>query len=117
MSEFLPQQVRDEMERARRAKRRRRTHMKLHAGGQEFTILRYWRDGFALDAEDAPGLRGLVDVYDHGKHLCQALIVASSEADGERVFEVKTATPADRRGPAADFVRETPEPTGLLTKR
>ena len=91
--------------------------MMVRAGGQDFVILRYWQSGFALDSRDAPGLRGLVDVYDRGRHLCQALIVTSSEADGERVFEVKTATPAADRAPAADFVRERPEPMGLLTRK
>lgn len=117
MSEFLPQEVREELERARRAKRRKRTHMKVCAGGQAFTILRYWDGGFAVDAADAPHLRGLVDVLDRGKLLCQALIVTSSEAEGERVYDVKTATPATRSAPPVDYVQERPEISGLLTKR
>ncbi len=116
MSEFLPQDVRRELEQARRAKRRLRTHMCVRVGGHDFTILRYWETGFALEASDAPGLRGLVDLYDHGRHLCQALIVASSELDNERVFEVKLTTPAIKTAPPVDFVRERPEPAGLLTR-
>ena len=117
MSEFLPRELREEMELARRKKSRRRSRMKVRAGGHDFVILRYWDNGFALDAEDAPGLRGFVDLFDEGKHLCQALIVTSSEAEGERVFEFKSATPAADKAPAADFVRERPEPAGLLTRK
>ena len=117
MSEFLPREIRDEMERARLAARRRRSHMKVRAGDREFVILRYWDGGFAVDSDDAQNLRGLVDVYDRERHLCQALIVTSEEADGERVFEVKTETPAAKTAPAADFVRERPEPAGLLTRQ
>ncbi|SDI72934.1 hypothetical protein [Aliiruegeria lutimaris] len=115
MSEFLPRELRDEMERARRTQRRKRTYMKVRAGEQEMPILRYWESGFAVTAEDAPRLRGLVDQFDHGKHLCQALIVTSSETDGERIYEVKTANPAGRSAPAVDFVRERPETVGLLS--
>lgn len=116
MSEFLPREIRDEMERAQKARKRKRTYMKVRAGDQEFTILRYWESGFAVDAEDAPNLRGLVDLFDRGKHLCQALILTSSEADGERVFEVKTANMADKTAPPVDFVRETPDPVALLPR-
>lgn len=117
MTDFLPREVREEMQRARESKNRRRTHMKVRAGGQDFTILRYWRGGFALDAAEAPKLRGLVDVFERERHLCRALVVTSSEADGERIFEVKTSTLAADRAPAADFVRERPEPAGLLPRR
>ncbi len=91
--------------------------MKVRTGGQEFVILRYWHDGFSLDAGDAPALRGLVDLYEQDKHLCQALIVTSAEEDGEQVFEFKSSTRATRSAPPADFVRDTPEPAGLLTKQ
>ncbi len=114
MSEFLPRAVREELETARKTGRRKRRHMKVRAGGQDFTILRYWDDGFSVAADDAPGLRGLVDLFDRGRHLCQALIVTSSEADGERVFEIKSATPADPAPPPADFVRDRAEPVALL---
>ncbi|PRY21152.1 hypothetical protein CLV78_11025 [Aliiruegeria haliotis] len=117
MSEFLPEAVRQELEQARKATKRRRTRMKVRTGGQEFTILRHWQGGFALDAQEAPGLRGLVDLYDHGKHVCQALIVATREEDGERVFEVKSSTSATDKAPAADFVHERPEPAGYLTRQ
>ncbi|MFD0981549.1 hypothetical protein [Tropicimonas aquimaris] len=116
MSEFLPKEVREELESARKETKRRRSRMVVRVGDEDFTILRHWEGGFALDVADAPGLRGLVDLYDGGRHLCQALIVASAEADGERVFEVKRTTPAAGAAPAADFVRDRPEPSGLLPR-
>jgi len=116
MSEFLPESVLRELAAARGSSRGKRSHMKLRTGGQEFTILRYWNGGFALDASDAPPLRGLVDVYESDTHICRALIVTSAEGDGERVFDVKLSTPASGTAPPADFVRERPEPAGLLPK-
>ena len=68
MSEFLPKEVREGLEQARKHKLRKKSRMKVRVGDQSFTILRYWDDGFALDADDAPQLRGLVDLYDGGRH-------------------------------------------------
>ena len=59
----------------------------MRVGDQSFTILRHWDAGFALDKEDAPHIRGLVDLYDGARHLSQCLIVASSEDADEMVYE------------------------------
>ncbi len=93
MSEYLPQSVRQELELARKQKLRRKSRMRVSVGDQQFTILRYWDEGFALDVDDAPHLRGLVDVYDGARHLSQCLIVASEEEAGEMVYEFKRSTP------------------------
>lgn len=99
MSEFLPQDVRDGLEMARKHKLRKKSRMRVKAGDQTFTILRHWTTGFALDADDAPRLRGLVDVFDGARHLSQCLIVASSEDGGEMVYEFKRATPHVEKAP------------------
>ena len=99
---FLPKEVREGLDQARKTKQRKKSRMRVKSGDQTVTILRYWDAGFALDADDAPHLRGLVDVFDGARHLSQCLIVASEENSGEMVFEFKRATPhADR--PAADY--------------
>ncbi|MCV6595178.1 MAG: hypothetical protein OIF48_19695 [Silicimonas sp.] len=116
MSDFLPKAVRDELELARKQSLRKKSRMKVCAGGETFTILRYWDDGFALDAADAPRLRGLVDLYDGGRHLSQCLIVASEEEAGERVFEFKRATAASDHA-ALDYEQSQDAPAGLLTYR
>ncbi|MEM6727997.1 MAG: hypothetical protein AAF618_05820, partial [Pseudomonadota bacterium] len=78
-----------------------------------FPVLRIWETGFSLDPEDAPNLRGLVDLYDGPRHLYQALIVTSSEEAGERRYEFKRNTAAQDEAPL-DFVREAPKPIALL---
>ncbi|NNE79826.1 MAG: hypothetical protein HKN18_06085 [Silicimonas sp.] len=115
MSEFLPKEVREGLEQARKHKLRKKSRMKVRVGDQSFTILRYWDDGFALDADDAPQLRGLVDLYDGGRHLSQCLIIASEEDGGEMVFEFKRATVAADQAPL-DYERTT-KTIGLLTHR
>ncbi len=100
---------------ARKLKLRKKSRMRVKAGDQTFTILRYWDRGFSLDAEEAPKLRGLVDVFDGARHLSQCLIVASEEDGGERVFEFKRATPHSET-PAVDYEVQD-GPAGLIGYR
>lgn len=99
MNEYLPKDVAEGLELARKQKLRKKSRLKVKAGDQSFIILRYWDQGFALDAEDAPHLRGLVDVYDGARHMSQCLIVASEEEGGEMVYEFKRATPHSEAAP------------------
>ena len=113
MSEFLPKEVRAGLEAARKRDLRRKSRLRVKVGDQTFTILRYWDQGFALDVEDAPHLRGLVDVYDGARHLSQCLIVASEEEAGEMVYEFKRETMATDRAPL-DYERDEFAPVALL---
>lgn len=113
MSEYLPKEVREGLEQARKQKLRKKSRMRVKTGGQTFTILRFWEKGFALDADDTPNLRGLVDLFDGSRHLSQCLIVASEEEGGERVFEFKRATPHSDV-PAVDYEIAEDAPVALI---
>lgn len=113
MSDYLPKEVRDGLEAARKLKLRKKSRMRVQAGDRTFTILRSWGDGFALDSEDASRLRGHVDLYDGAKHLSRCLIVASTEEDGETIYEYKRATPIAERA-ALDYSRDEDAPVALL---
>lgn len=115
MSEFLPKEVREGLELARKRSSRRRGRLNIRAGDKCVAVLRCWEGGFAVDADKAQAMRGLVDLYDGGRHLSQCLIVASREDAGERVYEFKRATAATERAPL-DYVRQF-EPFGLITHR
>lgn len=112
MSEFLPKDVREGLEMARKHKLRKKSRLRVKAGDQTFTILRYWDKGFALDVDDAPNLRGLVDVYDGARHMSQCLIIASEEDEGEMVYEFKRSTIHSEEA-ALDYERGS-GPVGLL---
>lgn len=114
MSEFLPLEVREGLAEARKARRQARSRIRVRADGVEYPVLRHWNRGFALSVDDAPNLRGLVDLFDGARHLCQALIVASTEDEVERVFEFKYATRVTRTAPPADFARDADAPVALL---
>ncbi|MXW84875.1 MAG: hypothetical protein F4Z55_02765 [Boseongicola sp. SB0667_bin_21] len=115
MSEFLPKEVREGLELARKRSSRRRGRLNVRAGDRCVAVLRCWESGFAIDAENSQALRGLVDLYDGGRHLSQCLIVASREDADERVYEFKRATPASDRVPL-DYEWQF-KPFGLITHR
>jgi hypothetical protein len=115
MSEFLPKEVRVGLEMARKRDLKRKSRLRIRVGDQVFPVLKFRDSGFALDSENAPHLRGLVDLYDGGRHLYQCLIVASAEEAGEMHYEFKRNTAAIDRAPL-DFCREKNAPVALLKR-
>lgn len=116
MLEFLPNEVREGLEAARKKDLRRKARLRVQVGDAVFPVLRFWDHGFALDADLSPGkLRGLVDVYDGPRHVFQCLIVASGIEDGELVCDFKRATAVSDRA-ALDFYREDDAPAGYLPR-
>ena len=67
-----------------------------------------------MDADDAPQMRGLVDLFDGAQHVSQCLIVASDEENGEFKFEFKRNTAAQDIAPV-DFEKDLNAPIALLT--
>ncbi|MEM9709973.1 MAG: hypothetical protein AAF871_14420 [Pseudomonadota bacterium] len=113
MSDFLPREVREGLLNARKHNLRKKSRLKVKAGDETFTILRSWDTGFALDSEDASQLRGLVDMFDGARHLSQCLIVASTEENGETIYEYKRATPVSDRA-ALDYSYDEDAPVALI---
>jgi hypothetical protein len=115
MLEFLPKEVRDGLEMARKRDQKRRSRLRVQVGEAVFPVLRFWDEGFALDASLTPNLRGLVDVYDGSRHIFQCLIIASSQENGELVCDFKRSTMVADRAPL-DFWRDENAPVALLPK-
>lgn len=115
MSDFLPEAVRKGLEDARLAMLRRSSRLCIHDGDRIHRVLRLWDGGFSLASEDAPVLRGFVDLYDGPKQIYQCLVVASHDEDSERIYEFKWHTAvADQ--PPADFAREGEGPVALIPR-
>ena len=113
MSTFIPSDVQAGLDAARKRSLARNSRLRVETGDRSFRILRFSETGFSLDADTAPNLRGLVDLYDGGRHIGQCLIVASDEENGELRFEYKRNTCAHDRAPL-DFAREENAPIALL---
>ena len=113
MTDFLPKDVLDGLRAAQKKAERKRSRRTVHVGDEAYPILTFAEDGFTLDAEHAPHLRGLVDIYEGSRHLYQALIVASG-LDGDVMrYEFKRNTLASDRAPL-DFYQEQDVPIALL---
>ena len=114
MTTFVSKEVADGLEVARKNALRKKSRLRVRAGSNTLTILKYWDNGFTVDMEDAPQLRGLVDLYDGTLHLYQCLIIASSEDGDEMHYEFKRNTLAVESAPL-DFVREVDAPIALIS--
>jgi hypothetical protein len=115
MLEYLSKEVREGLEMARKRERARKSRLRVQLGEHVFPVLRMWEEGLALDADRVGHLRGLVDVYDGTRHVCQALIVASTVENGELICEFKRSTPAQDKAPV-DFWQDENAPAGYLPK-
>ncbi|QBY01771.1 hypothetical protein E2K80_14425 [Rhodophyticola sp. CCM32] len=116
MTDFLPKDVLEGLKAARKRDLKRRAHRRVHVGDEVYPILDYGEDGFAVDAETAPRLRGLVDIYDGPRHLYQALIMASAHEGDLMRYEYKRNTPAADH-PPVDFEHPDLSAIALLSDR
>lgn len=113
MSTFVPKEVREDIEAARLAGLRKTSRLRVRAGDDIYPVLRMWKTGFSVAADEVPALRGLVDLLDGTKHIYQCLIVAAEAEAGEMRYEFKRRTVAADRAPL-DFYRDPGAPVGLL---
>ncbi len=113
MSEYMSKEVREGLEMARKAQLAKRSRLRVQVGDEIYPILRFSDKSFAIDAENAPHMRGLVDIFDGGRHMYQALIVATSFDGHAMVYEFKRNTVASDRAPL-DFERDETAPIALL---
>ncbi len=116
MLESLPQSIWNELHVAQTKAAEKRTRLRVEANGESYRITRLTSNGFALDLDGAPNLRGLVDIYDGGRHLSQCLIIAASEDNGQMIYDFKRNTAAGDGAPL-DFVRAENAPIALLGRQ
>jgi hypothetical protein len=113
MESFLSREVLEGLARARNADQRKKNRLRLTAGGESFPVLRLWDNGFSMDASHKQHLRGLVDIFDGGRHLSQCLII-HSERDGSTMrYEFKRKT-EHVDAPPVDFEIAEDAPVALL---
>lgn len=115
MTTFLPKEVQDGLEAAHKKALRKRNRLRVVVGEDRYPILRLWDHGFSVSREGVPSLRGLVDVYDGGRHLWQCLIVAAADEIDEVHYEYKRQTAANEKA-ALDYEILPDAPAGLLPR-
>ena len=113
MSTFFSREVQAGLDAARLAALKKSSRLRVLADDEIHPVLRLWRDGFAVEAETTPPLRGLVDLYDGTRHLYQCLIITSEVSNGELICTMKRSTMALDKAPL-DYVRDEDAPVGYL---
>ena len=115
MSTYVPDAVQAGLDAARVSRLKRASKLRIETEDGYFRVLQLWGNGFSVSLDDAPKLRGLVDIYEGSIHLFQCLIVASSQEGGQMHYEHKRMTAVTRSAPR-DFVAETDAPVALLAE-
>lgn len=115
MSEYLPKEIRDQLRAAVSKSKRSRATRCVHVGDEAFAILEMGEDGFSVEAEETPRLRGLIDIYEGPRHLYQALIVAAARHGDTMRYDFKRNTAATLNAPV-DFEISDSRPAALLTR-
>lgn len=115
MLEFLPKDISEGLAAARTAQLKRRSRLRVNVGGAEYPVLKLWDDGFAVDAELTPHLRGLVDVYDGARHILQCLIVAAEAENGQLTCTFKRSNTVRENAPL-DYWRDENAPVAYLPR-
>ncbi len=114
MFESLPEDIRRGIAAAQKRAQRKSSRLSVQVGDQVLPILRLWDNGFSVDAERTPRLRGLVDIFDGPRHVSHALIIAAGEEAGEMTYEFKRDT-IIAQTPIRDYVEDRGPTAGYLT--
>ena len=116
MSTYVSKDIQESLDQARLSRMKRKSRLRAETSEGYCKILRLWDTGFSVAAEDAPNLRGYVDIYEGPTQMFQCLIIASSEEAGEMSYEFKRMT-AVANTAARDFAADTEAPVGFIGMR
>ena len=105
MSTFLSKDVLAGLEAAQKTDLKKKNRFRVEFNKKHYPVIKLTKSGFCIEAEKAPMIRGLVDLYDRDKHLKQCLIVAAKEENGIVHFDYKRNTNTQTSAPK-DFFQE-----------
>ena len=106
MSTFLSKDVLAGIEAAQKTGLKKKNRLRVEFNKYHYPVMWLTQNGFCVEAEMAPMIRGLVDLYDGDKYLKQCLIVASKEENGLVHFDFKRKTATQTSAPK-DFYQES----------
>lgn len=110
---FLPKDVLEGLEEARKRDMKKKTRLRVVVGERSFPVLDMSATGIALDLENAPNLRGLVDLYRGAEHLYQCLIIANEPEGTLMRYSFKRMTAAMDKAPL-DYAKREDAPIALI---
>ena len=111
MSEFVQPEIAAALEVARRNARRSASRHTIVAGERQHRVIEFSHDGFVIEADGRPPLRGYVDLFMGDERISRRLVVCAWAEDGLVGYEFKRTSP-DKESTPADYV--VPGHAGLL---
>lgn len=101
------------LQKARMADAIKKNRLRVHAGDEVYPVLKIWEDGFSMVGDNAPHLRGFVELFDGARHLSQCLVI-HSEPDGKVMnYEFKRQTMISETVPK-DYAEDENAPVALI---
>ena len=110
MESVLPGDLLSEMELGRRKSRRARTRHLVVGGERQHRLMELTDDGFVIEADDLPHLRGYVEIMLGDERIARRLAVFAWARNGLVGYEFKH----DASGREAPVDYEKPVHVGLL---
>ena len=110
MDSIIPGQVLSEIERIRRAGNRSKSRHLVVAGPRRHRVMELTANGFVIEADGLPRLRGFVDILKDDERIARRLAQFAWAEDGLVGYEFKHD--AGRRETPPDYVE--PEHKGLI---
>lgn len=92
MDNHLPDGLMGEREMARRNMLRRRTRFRVMAGERSHGVMEFTADGFVIEADGRPQLRGFVDIVEGDRLVTRRLAICTWARDGLVGYEFKRDT-------------------------
>ena len=93
MSTFLSKDVLAGLEAAQKTDLKKKNRFRVEFNKKHYPVIRLTKSGFCVEAEKAPMIRGLVDLYDRDKHLKQCLILLQRKKMGLFILIISEIPP------------------------
>ena len=110
MDSLLPKEILGALEVERRSNLRRASRLRVHAGTRDHQVLELTDEGFVIEADGRPPLRGFADIFRGEERVLRGLVVCTWAEDGLVGYEFKRDTAGGNVAP--DYV--PPVHTALL---
>jgi len=103
------------LQKARMQDSQKKNRLRVHVEDEIYPVLKLWENGFSIMDENAPYLRGFVDLYDGGRHLSQCLVIHSEPEGHVMNYEFKRYTKVTDTAPK-DYAVDEDAPVALIGK-
>lgn len=113
MDQHIPNELSGALEHERRRLARRRSRFRVRLNDVELPVLELTHDGFIIESEQRPMLRGYMDIFHGDERILHGLAVCTWVRDGMVAYEFKHDTTAgeirvDHEPPAHSGLLEGP---------